>query len=437
MVMDPSPIFWFEMGLAILLVLWILSAKPEYGLFLYGLALGFPDIAIPLGTAINLRVDDALIIFFLFRSFLWRPEPLSSGQRKILKWQTLLLAVCGLSAIVGVASADPPRAYETIKMIGCAVIMVALPRILQSERRLRFLIAGLMCGGLALVFQIVLHLGASQANMAANFQEYKNAATFSTWNPNTTGQAAMLLVFAAGVGWMVFPKSRASGLLWFFLSMGFAFTPALVFVRGTTLSIIAAYVLFLCLARSWKSVLASLVLCLVVFLYMQSAHRDLVDSATQVDLATGEGFSHRFDRWNEAFEAVAAAPLRGQGFGQEWNYLSNLGSEGRAHNAYLSVWIDLGIGGLALLLAMIYQFVAVGISLYMRPQFQLCGALVLALVAAACLDSFALPTLYWEKLPTIAFSLAAALVGICERKEMAAAPQSVCAPEMELLPQRS
>ena len=150
MVIDPSPIFWFEMGLAILLALWILSAKPEYGLFLYGLALGFPDIAIPLGTAINLRVDDVLIVFFLLRSVLWRPAPLASGQRKILGWQALLLMVCTLSAVVGFASGAPPGAYETIKMIGCAVIVFALPRILQSERRLRFLIAGLMCAGIAL-----------------------------------------------------------------------------------------------------------------------------------------------------------------------------------------------------------------------------------------------------------------------------------------------
>jgi hypothetical protein len=32
-----------------------------------------------------------------------------------------------------------------------------------------------------------------------------------------------------------------------------------------------------------------------------------------------------------------------------------------------------------------------------------------------CLDSVGLPTLYWEKLPTIALSLAIAVVGMCER----------------------
>jgi hypothetical protein len=82
--MDFSPILGFEAGLAALLVLWLLCAKPEYDLFLYGLALGFPDLALPLGTAINLRIDDALIVFLLIRSIFWRPAPFGPGQRKIL-----------------------------------------------------------------------------------------------------------------------------------------------------------------------------------------------------------------------------------------------------------------------------------------------------------------------------------------------------------------
>lgn len=92
--MDFTPILFFETGAGILLVAWLLCAKPEYGLFLYGLALGFPDAAIPLGTAINLRLDDALILLFLLRTILWTPAPSSPGQRKILWWQASFLFVC-------------------------------------------------------------------------------------------------------------------------------------------------------------------------------------------------------------------------------------------------------------------------------------------------------------------------------------------------------
>jgi hypothetical protein len=42
----------------------------------------------------------------------------------------------------------------------------------------------------------------------------------------------------------------------------------------------------------------------------------------------------------------------------------------------------------------------------------------LALIFAMSLDSLGLATLYWEKLPIIALSLAIAVVGMCERNDL-------------------
>ena len=95
-------------------------------------------------------------------------------------------------------------------------------------------------------------------------------------------------------------------------------------------------------------------------------------------------------------------------------FLTLLGSEGRAHNVYLTVWFELGLGGLFLFLAAIYQSARAGFSLYRDPRFQLPGALLVSLVFTLCLEGLGLPTLYWEKLPTIALSLGVAIVGICE-----------------------
>lgn len=408
-----------EIGIAIFLVFGILCAKPEYGLFLYGFALGFPDAAIPVGTSVNIRFDDALLLLFLLRSILCTPAPLAAGQRKILGWQASLLLLCISSAVIESMGGTPPEAYETLKMIGCAAIIFVLPRLVQSRRRLRFLIAGLMSGGMALVLQVVNHLDASSPNRATNFQEYKSAAAFATWNPNTIGQAAMLVVFAAGVGWIVFAGSQAVRIAHLCLGVGFALIPAMTFVRGTSLSIAAGFLLFLCLSRRWKWALMFIAVCLALVLYLRTTKRELADDAFHIDLTTGEGFSGRYERWDAAIEAIRVKPFLGHGFGQEWNYLQEAGSEGRAHNAYLTVWIELGLGGLALLLAVLHQFVSVGLALYRRPEFHLCGALILALIFALCLDSIGLGTLYWEKLPTISLSIAVALAGICERNELA------------------
>ncbi len=416
--MYPTPTLWFEIGVAILLGLVFLWTKVECGLFLYAVALGFPDVAFPLGTTINIRVDDVLLSLFLARTFLWVPAPLSRGQRNIFKWQALFLAACLFSIIVETARGTPPAAYETVKMAGCAVIVLVLPRLVQSERRLKFFVAGLMCGGVALAIQVHQHLGESSANDFANFQQMKDAATFTTWNPNTIGQAAVLLVFASGLGGIVFSKTPANRILWPCLAMGFALVPALVFVRGTTASIAAGLILFLSMARRWKWVLVFAVVCLAAILYLHSRDPRLTEDATAVNLTTGEGFSHRFDRWGMAFQAIQKDPFVGHGFGQELNYLALMGSEGRAHNTYLTVWLEMGLGGLLLFLAAVFQFIRAGFFLYANPRSRSQGALVVALIFALGLDSLGLSTLYWEKLPTIALSLAIAVVGMCERNDL-------------------
>jgi O-antigen ligase len=435
--MYPTPILWLEIGAAILIGLVFLWTKPEYGLFLYAFALGFPDFALPLGATINIRVDDVLILLFLGRTILWAPAPASRGQRKIFTWQAIFLAACLLSVAVETAQGTPPGGYEAAKMAGCAVIVLVLPRLVQSERRLRFFLAGLMCAGVALVIQVFMHLGTSSSNDFANFQELKSAATFSTWNPNTIGQAAILLVFSAGLGGIIFSKTLRNRILWPCLAMGFALVPALVFVRGTSLSIAAGFILYLCLARRWKWVLLFAAACLCAILYLRSLDRPLVEDATAVNLTTGEGFSHRFERWEMAFQAIQTEPFFGQGFGQEMGYLNRIGSEGRAHNAYLMVWLELGLGGLLLFLAPILQFVRTGFFLYRNSRFQLQGALILSMTFALCLDSLGMPTLYWEKLPTIALSLAVVVVGMCERNNLAIAVEEVRTQASESLAQHS
>ena len=412
-----TPTLWFEIGVAIVIALVLFWTKPAYGLFLYGLTLGFPDLALPLGTTINIRMDDILILIFLVRAILWVPAPPSPRQKNIFIGRTLFLVACLFSIVVETARGSPPAGYETVKMAGCAVIFLVLPRLVQSKRTLRFFVAGLMCAGVALAIQVHLHLGESSSNDFANFQELKSAATFTTWNPNTIGQAAILLVFAAGLGGIVFSKTLTHRILWPCLAMGFALVPFSLFVRGSSLSIALGVIVFLCLARRWKWALALTACSVLAILFLHSQDRRLMKDAASVNLTTGEGFSDRFARWDMAYRAIQTEPFLGQGFGQELTYLNLIGSEGRAHNAYLTVWLELGLGGLLLFLAAIFQYVRAGWFLYADPRFQCQGALILALIFALSLDSLGLSTLYWEKLPTIALSLAVAVVGMCERLE--------------------
>jgi O-antigen ligase len=302
-------------------------------------------------------------------------------------------------------------------MAGCAAIVLAIPRLVQSERRLRFFVSGLVCAGMAVVVQIHEHLGEAATRDFANFQQLKSAATFSTWNPNTIGQAGILFVFAAALGGTIFARTLAHRIVWPGFATIFALLPALVYVRGTSLSIAAGFIVFFCMTRRWKWVLVLAAVCLGAIFYLHARDSQLLEDATTVNLATGQGLSHRFERWDMALQAIQTEPVVGHGFGQELPYLTLIGSEGRAHDAYLTVWIELGLGGLLVFAAAIFQFLRAGFLLYRVPPFRSQGALILALIVALCLDSVGLSTLYWEKLPTIALSLAVVVVGLCERND--------------------
>jgi len=219
--------------------------------------------------------------------------------------------------------------------------------------------------------------------------------------------------------------------------MGFALMPALVFVRGTALSIAAGFVVYLCMLCRWKWVLVFGTACLCAILYLHSRDPQLMKDASTVNVATGEGFSHRFDRWGMAWQGIAKQPWLGQGFGQELPYLTLIGSEGRSHDAYLAVWLELGLGGLLLFLGMVAQFFRAGWLLYRNSMFRERGALILALALTLCLDSIGLPTLYWEKLPAIAVSVAVAVVGICECQATQAAVKETSVESGKLLAQTS
>ena len=429
--MHLSAILWFEIGTAILIGIGVFWAKPEYGLFLYAFALGFPDLAVPLGTATHIRLDDVLLVPLLARAILWSPAALSRSQRRLSAWQAIFLAVCVFSIAVETAQGAPPEAYNVAKMAGCIAIAFVIARVVQSHARLRLFVAGLMCAGIALAIQVRQHLDTNLSNGSSNFEQIKSAATFTTWNPNTVGDAAILLVFGAGLGWIIFSRTLARRILWPSLAMGFALVPAFLFVRGSSLSIVAGVILFLCLLRRWKSLLFFAALCLCAVAYLYSLDSQRFEGAATLNVTTGEGFSDRFNRWEMAVRAIQAKPLVGHGFGQELPYLTQIGGEGVAHNDYMTAWLELGLGGLLVFVFMICQFIRAGWLLYATPRFQRHGALILGVTLALCLDSLALPTLYWEKLSTIAFSLATALVGLCERSDLEIVVDEVPVPPPE------
>ena len=403
----------------------ILWKKPEYGLFLYGLALGFPDLALPVGPTVNVRIDDLIIALLLPRALLSYRIRFTARQITVLFWATLFFALCVSSALIGAAAGQTPNGNDVLRLLGCGALMLVMPALAHSWRRLSFVVVGLTIGGVILIIQIAWRLSHSSATSYGNAQDLKAAAGFITWNPNTLGQAALLLVFAAGIAALM-ARRRSLCTLYVALATIFAVMPMALLIRGSAIAASVGYVGFLALTKRWKLLLVAATLGFIGVGYWYSMVGDAVSAATQVDLSTGDGLSHRYDTWHTAIEAISASPLLGYGFGQELTVAAGLGRELRSHNTLLSVWIELGLTGVLILAAMVAEIVFAGLFICKRRSIRAYGFLLIALIVALCIDSLGSLTLYWEKLPMIALSLGVSLIGCCERTAQSQAHFSKC-----------
>ncbi len=403
-------------ALCVLVVLW---RHPEYGLLLYGAALGFPDLALA-STAINVRIEDALTAFYALRLLLLPFVPLSPGQRSILKWQLALASACLVSALTAIVRGyDHYYLYSLTKMIGCVVAIVVLPTIVDSPRRLRFLTAGLMVGGVALVVQMGLRLMDAAPGTIVTFQDLKYSATPTSWNPNTLGQAATLLAFGAATGAAAGTGRRLARRAYFALGHLFAAIPVAIFSRGAVLGVCAGYVVFATLSKRLRMLAVVGALAAAAGSYYVATLPPGIAAATRVDASTGEGLSGRFERWTFALSAIAERPLFGHGFGQELRVFEGGFGYALAHNSFLSAWIELGAAGPLLLAGLLLSYVRSARAIIARGVAPDHGAAVLALIVALVVQGLGNSSLYWDKQPAIALALALAVIGIAERAPLA------------------
>ncbi len=399
-------------ALALLVAVW---CRPEYGLLLYGVSLGFPDVVIPL-AAINLRVEDLVVALYALRLLLVPAAPFSGGQRIIVTSVVVFAAICLCSAVSAlVIGYDQYYVYSLFKLVGCAVGLVVVPKMVASEKRFHYLLVGLMIGGVGLVLQVAVHLINASPESILTFQDLKSSATPATWNPNTVGQAATLLTFAAAIASMSTTVSFAKRTCYALVTL-FAILPAIVFSRGAVLGIAAGFVCFSVLTRRLKLLtIMTAAACIAGAVYLATLPPSIAE-ATHVDTETGEGLSGRYERWFFALDTISERPLLGYGFGQELAVFEERFGRALAHNSFLSSWIELGIAGPLALTAVIWSFFWTGRKLLRWPGARDQAAAVMALMVALVVEALGNGSLYWDKQPAIALTLAIGVVGLAERR---------------------
>jgi tetratricopeptide (TPR) repeat protein len=137
------------------------------------------------------------------------------------------------------------------------------------------------------------------------------------------------------------------------------------------------------------------------------------NTAARLQSASGNG---RYQWWSAAVDAYASAPLTGIGPGtfEFWwaEHGSIPGFVRNAHNLYLETLAELGIPGLALMLAVLGSIVAVGIGQFRRADSYDRALLAAALAAAAVFLTAAAIDWVWEMtvIPVALFLLAAPML---------------------------
>lgn len=403
------------------LVVLLTQVPIECTLFLYGLSLGFPDI-LPLGTmsqAINVRLDDFLVgVLLLHVVTNGSTTAWTRSQRAIAMSMALFASICVVSLALTLWSDLKPELYFVYRFVGTAVMFFTLLRSVESPRAMKWLGTGMLIAGLALVVQILPRI-ASFSPTSSTYYEYKHAASFKTWNPNTFGQIATVLSYLAGL--RAFGVTRAaSSPRWVMTGVAafFAISPAMVFSRTATVSLFASWCLFFLVSRRWKQALCMCVIAVTALLWFASSERQYVAEATSIDVTTGAGFSGRFDLWAVARGLLEAHPILGNGFGLETRLFAEKFGGGMSHNAVLSILVELGAVGLLGMVAVLIAYWA-GLRRLMNCAGRRDGpALLMCLLVAECIQSCFGSALYWEKPCIMGIALIGVYLGIFEREEI-------------------
>lgn len=406
---------------ACLFIVALMLLHPEYILFLYGVSLGFPDFAISLAGIINLRLDDLMILFLLIRLVITLEQVNTTpDQKNIVLIYGTFFAYALFSASVMTFFGYPPDSYPLIRDVGGVSLFLVLTYSVRSERSFSFLVSGMVVGGIALVVQVVMNFQNIAIQSLTRSSQLKDLTAFGTWNPNTVGQAGLLMTFVAGFLACVPAKgSRMVSVLCAALAAVFACLPAAIFARGATIGVLVGWLLFLLLIRSWKLLVVIVAFGAAAFSSWYRVFGKLIQSAADVDIKTGQGFSKRYDLWRIAGDLISQKPLLGHGFGQEARLYQEINGQAMSHDAYLSVWIELGLVGLCLLLLLLFCYIRPAVRSLLAVRNNSGYALVLGLSAGLCVESIVGMGLYGEKFVTIGLALMCVALGVMERRDAA------------------
>lgn len=322
--------------------------------FLYGVSIGFPDVALPVWDT-RIRLDDVLIAAILLISLFNRStiKKYDNAQKKIILWYLGFAIYCSLSFLFVFLHGMHPESWLLLRLIECLMILVGLTSALKKPGVLMAFGHGILIGALAMLMQVGLKwkmILSPSLPFLDDFYFVKDAVGFDTWNPNSLGIYAIVFAFILAIIGSDMHK-QTQKLFWWGSVALLSALPMLIFARSAALSIVLSWSLFILITKQnrWLKAMAFVGVALPLIGFM-SKNPFLFFKAADVDILTGRGLGQRVDFWRTAWSLFLESPLAGNGFGMEHYLFARIWGAGSAHNAYLSVMVDSGFFGLFLFL---------------------------------------------------------------------------------------
>tara|TARA_B110000046_G_scaffold184223_1_gene222197 strand:- start:118 stop:1398 length:1281 start_codon:yes stop_codon:yes gene_type:complete len=201
-------------------------------------------------------------------------------------------------------------------------------------------------------------------------------------NPNGIGTLITVLVIMVFIMYREkYWKHVIDNQTWFFF---IATVGVSLFLCGSRTALFAIILFFAFIRLRYFTNLGTLVLFTVIIISYNYILTNLPIIVTALGLEeylrldTLEEGSGRFIAWNFSWEQIQLQYFLGGGFGyteyifkEYYQYLSQLGHQGNAHNSYLTFWLDTGLLGVLLFLIGLVRTIVVSIknSSYALPVF--------------------------------------------------------------------
>lgn len=373
----------------------------KFLIILFPVFLALPDLAVNLG-AINLRIDDIVIYLFLMLNIV---NFLKTKIHTFLKIQYYLLFYAIISLLIIITfKAEFVSNYEAIRSIGSIPYLLALPVIMNNAEYRKYIYIGTLIGGGIYIISLITNYNSIliEGELLKTAASFKREISFSSLNPNAVATLGVIL------GWInMLAYSENKKKYHLVLGILLLIIPFLIYARATSIGVAISLALLIILQKkNLKTYFFYLIGFFVLwFSITYFVNSELLDSATNVNLQTGEGLSGRYTLWEQGINILEKAPILGHGFCTEHMLYVKYFNGHMSHQIFIHYAIELGLINLFIFVISMFIILINRLRIY-RERIKLTYIIQFSIILTFFIADMTGQLLYFNKYAYIIFAIA-------------------------------